>query len=69
MSNRLSIAYSLVSYLFLVLLAWYCIGVLLELLFPGFVSNYISLDIFLWTVIILGAFYMSLKKAATKQNT
>ncbi len=40
---------------FRVLTAWYLVAVLLEYLFPGVVTNYISLDLFLWVVILLGA--------------
>ena len=43
----------MVTYIFRLTLAWYIIGILLEVIFPGFVSNYISLDWFLWCVILL----------------
>lgn len=50
--------------LFKVLLVWYLIGIFLEALFKGFVSNYINLDLFLWIVIITGLFVWIIRKKA-----
>lgn len=41
---------------------WYLIAVLFEFLFPGFVSNYVNLDLFLWIVILLAVFSLFTKR-------
>lgn len=50
------VAISFISYAFRVVLVWYVLSVLAELLFPGMISTVINLDFFLWAVILLALF-------------
>lgn len=63
--NTHSLAVHSVWLTFRVLTAWYLVSVLLEYLLPGLVTNYVSLDLFLWVVILLGAVNMLLWKRST----
>lgn len=57
--------HSLLTFTAQVLIFWYLFGMAMELVFPGFLSNYISLDIFLWIVILIAviAFFFSHKSS------
>ncbi|MFH1426579.1 MAG: hypothetical protein ABIG66_04105 [Candidatus Kerfeldbacteria bacterium] len=52
----------LLPFAFRLLLVWYVIAVLLEVIFPGFISLSINLDLFLWIVIIVAVFSFSLER-------
>lgn len=63
--NTHSLTYHSVWLTFRVLTAWYLVAVVLEYLLPGIITNYISLDLFLWVVILLGAVNILLWKRST----
>lgn len=54
--HRTSLFRALIPFAFRVLLFWYLIAVLIEYIFPGFVSNQLNLDLFLWLVILTALF-------------
>ena len=56
---------NLFFYIFRLALVWYLIAVFLELLFPGLISHFINLDLFLWGVILMAVitFIFKTKKA------
>lgn len=55
-------AHELIPFLFRVMFGWYLVGVLLNLQFPGLVSDVLSLDWWLWLVIALGFTTLFLNK-------
>lgn len=62
------IVFDLIPFTFRVLFIWYLVAVLLELLFHGLVSEVLSLDLFLWVVILLAVFSFGIEYYQRSQS-
>ncbi len=54
----------LLGFITRVLVFWYLVAVFIELLLPGFVSNRINLDLFLWSGILSALFSLMIDHRA-----